>query len=681
MWVSFAVAALFALVCLVLPGLLLLRGAGVRWDFALGVAPSVTTVVYGFLSIGYAAMGVPCGWVTLLLPSCLVGVALLVLVKRRGRERPSFGFDARLESPLRESGPLALLTPVRLALVLAVLAAVATSLAVYVLSIGDPSAFVQNYDNAWHISRVHEFAQTGNYSCLAGGYYPSAWHVIGALTESALGFSSALAEHAANLAFIIGAYPAASVILLATLFPDKPRRVVLGGALCLVLAFFPWRIMLFGPLYPNLAAFTMMPAEAGLFMLLTGRETPRRSRIAAAALFVIGGVAMVLAQPNAIFSTGAFLIPYCLWRVRELASERLSGRAYRALFSVGVTALVGAAFLAAWVALAKAPFMSSIVEYPRKPLVDLAQAIRWGLGFSFVIRRQEFAITVLAAIGALALLVAPKRRWLVFSLALLMGIYVVAVSMEGEVQHLVAGFWYSDYYRLAATVCVFCVPVIASGADAVIGAVLWVARRLAARASASRTAALVGGSCVSAAIIVAALVHTYVPLEFIDWYYRSYAFDAVAFEMRDAYQNPGNRCLDDEELAFAEQVRELVPEGELVLNLPFDGSAFAYAACDLDVVYDSFSVGQDPEGELLRTSVDEIADDPQVRVAVDEMSVSYVLLLDQADGPRSFAEGSTAYLLGYDGRCWRGITSIDEDTPGFECVLAEGDMRLYRIVS
>lgn len=680
MWVSFAAAALFALVCLVLPGFLLLRVSGVRWEFSLGVAPSVTTVIYGVLSLAYGAVGVPCGWATLLLPPCLVAVAVLAVFRARGIRRPSLGFVARLESPLRESGLLACLSPVRMALVLAVLAAVATSLAVYVLSIGDPNAFVQNYDNAWHISRVHEFAQTANYSFLAGGFYPSAWHVIGALTESTLGVSSALAEHAANLAFIIGAYPAASVLLLAVLFPDRPRRVVLGGALCLILAFFPWRIMLFGPLYPNLAAFAMMPAEAGLFLLLTSHETPRGQRVASATLFVIGGVAMVLAQPNAIFSTGAFLIPYCLWRVRELASDRLSDHARRALLSVGVAALVGVAFVAIWVALAKAPFMSSIVEYPREPLTDVAQAIRWGLGFSFVIRRQEFAITALAAIGVLALLVVPKRRWLVFSLALLMGIYVVSVSMEGEIQHLVAGFWYSDYYRLAATVCVFCVPVIASGADAVVGAVMWVARLAADRAGASSAVALVGGSCVSAAIIVAVLVLTYVPLEFVEWYYRSYAFDAVAYEMRDVYQNRENHYLDDEELAFVERARELVPEGELVLNVPFDGSAFSYAACGLDVVFDSFSLDRDPETTLLRTSVDEVANDGAVRAAAEELGVSYVLQLDQAASPKRFAEGSTVYLLGYDGRHWEGISAIDEDTPGFECVLAEGDMRLYRIV-
>lgn len=29
---------------------------------------------------------------------------------------------------------------------------------------------------------------------------------------------------------------------------------------------------------------------------------------------------------------------------------------------------------------------------------------------------------------------------------------------------------------------------------------------------------------------------------------------------------------------------------------------------------------------------------------------------------------------------WTGVTNIDENTPGFELVLSEGDMRLYKIV-
>ncbi len=678
MWTDLLLAALLAIVFLLLPGLLLVRALGSRWELALCVAPAATLVGYGILSIGYGALGVPCGWPTLFLPLVALGVVLCLVRARRSRAVVP-GFDARLEAPPFGRGPLSRLSSVQLAMVLGVAAALATSVSVYVLSLGDPNSFVQTYDNAWHLSRVHEFAESANYSPLAGGLYPSAWHGIAAMVESGLGVSTAVAEHAANLAFIIGAYPASSVLLLATLFPDRPRRVVLGGMLCLIFAFFPWRIMLFGPLYPNLAAFTLMPAEAALFILLCGKETEGSERPRYAALFVIGGAAMALAQPNAIFSAGVFLMPYCVWRLREFVSSRLGGKPRRLLRSVGAAALLALAFVTLWVILAKAPFMREVVEYPRKPLLDLGTAVRWGLGFSFVIRRQQFFIAAVVALGALVLLLRPGRRWLVVSYALLLGIYVVAVSTEGAIQHLVAGFWYSDYYRLAAAVCVFCVPVVAAGMDAVVGIVMWCARGLGRRFSALRECSFAGGAIASTAVVCAILALNYVPFDFVEWYYRSYGFDAVAYEMRDLYQNPANRILGDEEKEFAKRVRGLIPEGERVLNVPFDGSAYSYSACGLDVVYDSFSIDQNPDFETLRTSLNRIASDDGVRAAAERAGVRYVLQLDQGSEPNGFGPESSIYTLGYDSKLWRGLTSISDSTPGFECLLSEDDMRLYRI--
>ena len=170
-----------------------------------------------------------------------------------------------------------------------------------------------------------------------------------------------MAEHAANLAFIVGAYPIGTVFLAAVLFPERRRVVWMSGMLCLSFGFFPWRIMLFGPLYPNLAAFCLMPAVAALFILLCGREASASERIRYGVLFVLGGMAMALSQPNAIFSTGVFLIPYCVWRVYRLVMEGHGDRKHKALLAVGAAAGVAVLFAALWYALSQMPFMASIV--------------------------------------------------------------------------------------------------------------------------------------------------------------------------------------------------------------------------------------------------------------------------------------------------------------------------------
>lgn len=679
MWMSLFLATVLAASCLLVPGFFFLRALDARWEYALCLAPAPSVVAFGVLAIVYGALGVPSSLYTLFVPISLLSMALFALRCRRGAGDFVLHFAEPLDSPLVRSGLLAHVTPIRLALLLSVVAAVVTSLAVYVFSLGDPNAFVQTYDNAWHLSRVHEFAETSNYSSLAGGFYPSAWHTIAAMVESSLGVSTAVAEHASNLAFIVAVFPPASVILLAALFPDRPRAVVLGGMLCLIFAFFPWRIMLFGPLYPNLAAFSMMPSEAALFILLCDGISKRKERVRYGALFVVGGMAMALAQPNAIFSTGVFLMPYCVWRVSNAVYERLEGRSRRLSLSILAGVLLVVVLIALWLLLANMPFMSAIVNYSRLPMLSVGQAIRWGLGFAFVIRRQQFFIAAVVALGALLLLLRPRRRWLVFSNALLLGIFVVAISTEGTVQHIIAGFWYSDFYRLAASVCIFSVPVVAVGMDAIVGAVMWCAKRVGERFSLVGVKSLWLGAGASAIVVAAILALNYVPFDFIEWYYRSYAFDAVSYEMRDLYQNPANRAFEEDERAFVEKAVQLLGDDDKVLNIPFDGSAFAYSACGLNVVFDSFGIDQDSNIATLRTGLNRIAYDDEVREAARASGIEYVLQLDHGSGPYGFRENSSLYLLGYDKTLWRGLTSIGDDTPGFECVLSEGDMRLYRI--
>ena len=65
-----------------------------------------------------------------------------------------------------------------------------------------------------------------------------------------------------------------------------------------------------------------------------------------------------------------------------------------------------------------------------------------------------------------------------------------------------------------------------------------------------------------------------------------------------------------------------------------------------------------------------------MKLAARELNLKYVLLLK-----RDPSDGTGFYHLCYDEAQWRGIDGINDDTPGFEVVLAEGDMRLYKITA
>ena len=55
--------------------------------------------------------------------------------------------------------------------------------------------------------------------------------------------------------------------------------------------------------------------------------------------------------------------------------------------------------------------------------------------------------------------------------------------------------------------------------------------------------------------------------------------------------------------------------------------------------------------------------------------LGFNMQLDQPDDSEA-----TFYGAFYDPDKWTGVLRIDETTPGFECILSDEDMRLYRIV-
>ena len=131
-----------------------------------------------------------------------------------------------------------------------------------------------------------------------------------------------------------------------------------------------------------------------------------------------------------------------------------------------------------------------------------------------------------------------------------------------------------------------------------------------------------------------------------------------------------------EEREFVRKAEELIPEGALVMNFPYDGSAYAYGLDGLNTYFKSNATYSE-EGSAeytVETRLCDIAWDPEVRDAAKELGIEYVLQLDHGLGG-----GSSTLEREYSAKDWRGIGSIDGETEGFEEVLASGDMRIDRI--
>lgn len=667
-WGSFVVGLMLGIAVLAAPGYIVMRSLSASPSVALCTAPVISVALYNILAVLYSVLGVSCGFTTLFVP--LVVVALALLFASRRLQRPQtvlLGVSGELGR--RPLGKLPL-SFAGISIAVAVLGAVFVTVVFYLSSLGDPNAFLSNYDNAFHLTHLRSFVDTGDYSSLAGGFYPSAWHCLGALIMSATGCDITVAEQAASLSFVVFAFPLGMSVFLATVFPDKPRRVVVGSLFCLCTWFFPWKILLFGPLYPNVASFTLMPASLALFIRLTGEEGTFKDRLAVLVPFVLAGIALVFAQPNTIFFSYLFVVPYLMYRVRVAVAKKLPGK--KGTFaSVVAEVVLLAACVAAWVALLSLPFMRSLVAYERDTPLALLPALRKLLTFQFVIWRPQYLLCAMLFVGAVRLLLENKTRWVAFSYGVLGFVYLASVSFSGLLRGYISGFCYNDYYRTAACVCIASVPLVAAGLDSALSALKALLRK--SKVSDSGVAAI--GS--SAFALAVAWGFNYFPLFNVPRF-ASWGFDTIAYEVNASFNYEENRYYTEEEEAFVTKAKAICGS-ELVVNQPYDGSVFSYGLDDLNVLFPQYGFSQDGDKGILKERLVDVGQDEEVAASVRRLGAKYLLQLDQGSSFTGMSRKGTICDFSYEPSEWVGINQVRDDTPGFKLLLSDGDMRLYEI--
>ena len=136
------------------------------------------------------------------------------------------------------------------------------------------------------------------------------------------------------------------------------------------------------------------------------------------------------------------------------------------------------------------------------------------------------------------------------------------------------------------------------------------------------------------------------------------------------------RSLDNEERAFLEEIKQVLGDEDYgkIANFPFDGSVYAFSDQGLETLYKHYFPSKAKNSRIVQERLSEYASDEEVRDAVSALGIEYVLLLDSND-----SINPTIYQSFLQNEDWLGITSINDSTPGFETVLSNGDMRLYKL--
>lgn len=642
-WLQALPAFLVVVGLVLLPGLGMAYAVGLRGLLAGGAAPALGMTVLASSPVATQLLGLSwgpdlllawvAGWVLL-----AVGVGLLL---RRWRPVP------RTAEPRRT----AVLSVAGVGLgVLAVLTAVLPA-------IRTPGELVDSTDAVAHLNRIRSLLDSGNFSSLADSFYPSGFHDVAGTSMQVLSHLDIV--EATNLTALTAAaviWPLGCVSLARHVLGRSPVVLLGAGLASAAVTTFPFMLLGWGVLWPNLLATAMLPGvlAPALVATRTVRPTPGTSRPVAGVATALAVPGLTLSHPNGLVSLVLFLVLVLMTTavnnaVRTRGRTRIGELTRLAMLVVGVGAV-----------LVLLPRISRQVadtaSYVWVDSAALGPALREVTLLSLQVDQPAWGLGIVLLLGAVACALRRSRRWIVVVYAACVTLYVLAATSHTPVGVLLTGYWYNDKVRFAALAAV---PVVLLAVASIQLLAQGLHRALAAITPPPRPGAR--GDRLLPASVTAAALTAFLFLSI------GLSHDATSGLTLRYYHppEPDRVLITAQEDADLRKLAARIPPGVVTAGVPANGSAFLYAFHDRPVLFDSLLLNPDPDSAVIALHLKEVLGNTAVCDALRRKNVQYAVT------------GPVRYWLSLSSRT-TGLAALG-GTPGFEEVGRAGRYRLYRI--
>ena len=703
-WVSALAPALVAAVLLVVPGLIVNLGLGARGFDVLGLAPLTSL---GVLAIATLMVPVVVGrWG---LVAVAISLALLALVAVAGRAIIAWrtGGAAFVRPVLTRGWWMSRRwTPDRRTSWLLASAGLAAAIVAtnFMLGVRDPRLPSQTIDAGFHYNAVLAVIRSGlpdggQVGAASGAavtaWYPPLWHDLTAMVSSLTGVNVVIGANA--VAWAIGGvvWPLSMVWLCSRILPHARLLTTMALGLCAgAITLFPYVMLSFGVLWPNVLSLAALPAAIALTLMvmhlmprsahaqddissagvaadgatLDEIETAAVERGVAAGpelswwtvLFVgfVGSVGMFFAHPGALFALGIWVgVGSVLLSTRLIVRSRALG-AHQLRRSLLWLLLGWALVLGGWAALNLIPALNSVRDFNWPELMTVSQAMGQALTLSTVITKAHWVLGVATLWGFYRLLNVPRLRWLLMSHVYLVFLYMLCAGSSSWLARELTGFWYNDAQRVAALIPMTAVPLaavgITSAADALGRFVGRVSADVFGRPLPPRRA--LGIACLGMLVVPAAL-------------YPSQGIGHGAAVLQDRYDNANfsHHLVTADEQVLYEKLATQIPAGETVLGSPFTGAQFSGIWSGHRVVIPHTGSNPIPDVALISQKFKSFTTDPQVCAAVKRLKVGAVV--DDFDRYAAADERQSSYS---------GLVNL-YDTPGLTPIGYGASAVIYRV--
>ena len=666
-WLATIPLLLFAVVLAFGPGYAM--GWALRVPVRLRVfyAPLLTFALVGVSAIVLGKTGIPWSLISFVPVAAVMVAATAGVMHLVGRRWPSAVPDASSEAAENWAGNT---VPVAWPVIGAVLGGFLTLHATEDMVFG-PEAFSQTLDNSFHMNAIRWIQEHGDASSLTMGavsgmnqepyFYPAGWHDFVYLIYSTTGTSIATATIVMIL-LVAGIIWPCSLVAMCLSIPHLRRLQALAiPALTCGFFAFPGLLLFWGVLFPNLLGYALLPAFVALLshmiQLLARREYSLVLSLSLTILVGLGGLALV--HPNAVVSAAVFAVPMLLGGVVQVLRSRGASTRER-LVGTGVLVALIAGCVSIWLTLRPSEEASDLWTAIMSEGEAVYQFLFLGLenanplGGNFA---PAYLLGFLALWGVGYLLYKRRNLWLIGSWMLVGYMWIVAASVpRGDFRLLMVAPWYTDHFRLAALVVFPAVLLAGIGlGGAVEGLFVRIMHAIPSEKHAKIAPALMGAS-MALVLAVAGLSS------------RTPAMHDATLQVADRYKvTPTSDILNQDEMNVINEIPKIVPEGDVIANNPWDGSAYIYALADRHLTSYHFEFQTSPKYAAILNDLKDARTNPEVCRVVNEYNVHwYVHLENQGNfGP--------SQQKNYDGM----VAAIGTDvlTP----VYSSGPMTLYRI--
>jgi len=481
----------------------------------------------------------------------------------------------------------------------------------------DFTAIPQIWDSVFHANATNFIVTTGesapsalrelNQPDVESYYYPNGYHVVAAtfimLTKVAV-------PATLELSFaVVPAYLAVGFAALIRNMGGRPALAACAAVLSCAFTAFPYDLLPWGTLLPFLTVVALLPAFIALWArLLQGRARQFSSSI----VLGFAGVGIIALHPSvavaALLLGIGILVQTWVRRGPLLLDAKV----------IGATA-VSAAILGAPLILASATVAGGpAYDWPTSllPADALGQVVLQSHGQSY----PQWWLALLTFVGLASLQRNRSLIWLAVVGLFFAGLFMLAASYEGYVVELLTKPWWNDKWRLAALWTLCAIPLAAAGM-VIVKDFLWSAiqRTTASLTDQSRRRSQLASGALLIAVIALVVQAT-------ETFYLTRNSERLSQAFADG------PTVSETELRAFERLAQIVPDGSLVMNDPYDGSAWMWALVGVRPAFASPVIAgselpiMEKNRRILFDSFNRIDNSAAVREAVRELDIKYVIL-------------------------------------------------------